>query len=170
MEGYSNFNKNFWENTKKFQDIISKDMEKANLFETFHNLERMDHTLLDCMVSYAIASKYVTSDYKKYDKLNSFANNSKNMAIKMSKNFAKALPGLVMTNLGKVKIKDKYGKLKIDKMYFLPSTGEEFPLALGAITINGKLVVTVNYVDENRQSMLQIVTDKASEIIKESCK
>ena len=154
-------NESFWDNTKRFHQLILKDMEKTNLFEIFHNLERMDHTMLDCMVSFAPTAKYVTPEYSRFQKLNSFYHDKKNMAIKMSKKFAGALPGMVMTNLGRANIKDTYGRLKIDKLFFLPSTGEDFPLALGAVTINDKMVVTVNYVEKSKESMLLQVCDKA---------
>ena len=160
-----NKRKMFWDNARAFHDLVTKKMEKQNLFETFFALEAMDHTLLEAMLTFAATAKYVQPGSNRYAKLSRFAHDGKNQANKMCKRFVSNLPGTVMTNLGKANIPEDYGNLKIEKMHFLPSTSESFPLALGVITAGGQLSLTVNYVHQCRENELKQIVAEAKRLL-----
>ncbi len=160
-----NNKKGFWQNTKRFHQRIKNDMESKNLFETFIDLESMDHTLMDAMLGFGILAGDVPKSFSKYEKLSSFASKKNNMAVSFGKKFSASIPGLVMTNLGKVNIPDTFGNLKVDKMFFAPSTSEYFPLALGVITAGGKLTLTINFVDEAITERMVQIRDCAMDIL-----
>jgi NRPS condensation-like uncharacterized protein len=83
----------FWENTKRIHALVSRDMEKANLFLPFHNLERLDHTLMEYFLSFAQMSAYVGPESDRYEALHAFGADRKNTAVKLVKKFTRALPG-----------------------------------------------------------------------------
>ena len=142
--------KGFWENVKKFHNTATQKIKSTNLFEPFLTIEQMDPTLIDAIASFGILAETVPPDFTRYEKLSTFGHKKKNEAIKLAHSFLKLSPGTVMTNLGKPDIPNVYGDMKIEKMYFAPSTDERFPLVIGAITSGDKLVVTLNYVNACR--------------------
>ena len=70
-----------------------------------------------------------------------------------------------MTNLGKPDVPNVYGEMQIEKMYFAPSTDERFPLVIGALTAGGKLVVTLNYIEESRIPEMKKIRDMALDFL-----
>lgn len=79
-------------------------------------------------------------------------------------------PGLVLTNLGKPAIPEVFGEMTVDRMFFAPSTDKRFPMVIGSLTAGGKLVITMNYVDEtdktSNSDRMKKVMLKAYEFIK----
>ena len=157
--------KKFWENVEKFHNTAIKEIESANLFEPFITIEKMDPTLIDAIASFGVLAEIVPPDFTRYEKLSTFAHKKKNEAIKLAHRFLKLSPGTVMTNLGKPDIPDVYGDMKIEKMYFAPSTDERFPLVIGAITSGDKLVTTLNYVEESRTQEMKEINEMALNLL-----
>lgn len=157
----------FWQNVKRFHNTVKKEIESTNLFESFFTLESLEPTILDALASFGTLAGTVPKGFSRYEKLSSFANKKKNIAIKLSKRFLRLSPGLIMTNLGKLDIPDVYGDMQIDKMFFAPSTDKRFPLVLGALTVAGKLILTINYVEESRTDNMIKIRDRAVHYLEE---
>ncbi len=157
--------RDFWQNVKRFHDTATNQINSAYLFEPLLTIEQMDPTLIDAIASFGILAETVPPEFTRYDKLSTFASDKNNEAIKLAHRFLKLSPGTVITNLGMVDIPDVYGDMRIDKMYFAPSTDERFPLVIGALTVGGKLVVTLNYVNESRTSEMKEIRDMALELL-----
>ena len=157
--------RNFWQNVKRFHDTATNNINSAFLFEPLLTIEQMDHTLIDAIASFGILAETVPPGSTRYDKLSTFASDKNNEAIKLAHRFLKLSPGTVMTNLGNFDIPVVCGDMQIDKMYFAPSTDERFPLVIGALTVGGKLVVTLNYVEESRIGEMKKIRDMALELL-----
>lgn len=160
-----NPNINFWQNVKRFHDIATNKINSANLFEPLLTIEQMDPTLIDAIASFGVLAERIPPEYTRHDKLSTFARAKNNEAIKLAHRFLKLSPGTVMTNLGKPDIPNIYGDIQIEKMYFAPSTDERFLLVMGALTVGGKLVVTLNYVTKSRTSEMKKIRDMALDLL-----
>ncbi|HOI41004.1 MAG TPA: condensation domain-containing protein [Methanobacterium sp.] len=157
--------RNFWQNVKRFHDTATNNINSAFLFEPLLTIEQMDPTLIDAIASFGILAETVPPGFTRYDKLSTFASDKNNEAIKLAHRFLKLSPGTVMTNLGNPDVPDVYGDIKVEKMYFAPSTDERFPLVIGALTAGGKLVVTLNYVEESRIDEMKKIRDMAFDLL-----
>lgn len=155
----------FWQNVKRFHDTATNEIKSANLFEPLLTIEQMDSTLIDAIASFGILAEIVPPEFTRYGKLSTFASKKKNEAIKLAHRFLKLSPGTVMTNLGKPDVPNVYGEMQIEKMYFAPSTDERFPLVIGALTAGGKLVVTLNYIEESRIPEMKKIRDMALDFL-----
>lgn len=153
----------FWQNAARFHDIANKTVETTNLFAPFVAVEGLEPRLLDAMSSFGTLAETVPEGSSRYEKLSAFAAKEKNPAIKLSKRFLRMSPGLILTNLGKPDMPDTYGDIKVQKMFFAPSTDKRFPLVIGAVTVGGRLIATINYVDEDRQASLSDAMKKIAD-------
>ena len=66
-------------------------------------------------------------------------------AIKIGNKFKTSLPDIIITNIGGLKFKQKYGDLLLDNMILIPSTSFSLSLVIGAVGVSGKSVVSINY-------------------------
>ena len=58
------------------------------------------------------------------------------------------LPGVINTNLANINFPERYGEIELERMYFAPATGPDYPLVIGVITTSGRLTLTLNYMEE----------------------
>jgi NRPS condensation-like uncharacterized protein len=58
------------------------------------------------------------------------------------------MPGLAITNLGKLDYPEKYGSLELDRFIFVTSGTPYIELIIPVVTIAGKLTFTINYLEE----------------------
>jgi hypothetical protein len=52
------------------------------------------------------------------------------------------------TNLGRLNYPETYGGLRLDRMFFVPPAVRLVPLILGGIGVNGRLVFSLNYIEQ----------------------
>ncbi len=142
----------FWTNAKVIHNLVTSAMDKTNLYEAAVTLESMDPTLINAMSSFGTLAETVPMGFSRYEKLSAFAADKKNQAVRLARLFLNMSPGLVLTNLGKPAIPEAFGEMKLDRMFFAPSTDERFPMVIGSLTAGGKLVITMNYVDETEKA------------------
>ena len=170
--GY-NPRESFWTNAKVIHSLVGSAMDKTNLFEAAVMLESMDPTLINAMSSFGALAETVPKGYSRYEKLSAFAADKKNQAVILASRFLNMSPGLVLTNLGKPAIPEVFGEMTVDRMFFAPSTDKRFPMVIGSLTAGGKLVITMNYVDEtdktSNSDRMKKVMLKAYEFIKLMC-
>ena len=58
------------------------------------------------------------------------------------------MPGLAITNLGRLDYPTKYGSLELDRFIFFTSCTPLIELIIPVVTIAGKLTFTINYLEE----------------------
>lgn len=145
-----------WENARIFNTGMKKNVNDKNLFKGFYETAGLDAFLLDGM-SFALIGKDVDPSEPRYKKLRDFAEDKKNMAVVFVKRFLTFIPGTIMTNLARLKIKENYNSFSLDRIYFAPSSSPHLQLAIGAATVADCLVVTLNYAEANDNTEL---TDK----------
>jgi NRPS condensation-like uncharacterized protein len=64
----------------------------------------------------------------------------------------KSVVPLSVTNLGRLDFPTKIGQLELDKLFFVPPSGPFLELVLGVVTGAEKLVITINYMEETRNT------------------
>ncbi|MFX0063823.1 MAG: hypothetical protein ACFFC7_16755, partial [Candidatus Hermodarchaeota archaeon] len=159
--------KSFWENVRGFHQQAVKKINNRTMFSSAVQIESLDPTLADVIISFTTTAKLVSPDYSRYEKLNAFAQNKKNVAINMSEKFLSSLPGTIMTNLGRLDFPDSYGNLRLDTVYFAPSGSTTVPLLLGAVGASGKLTLTITFLEtgddevQKKKFLMEEVRDRA---------
>ena len=135
----------FWQNVVDLHQSIKAKIEKRDMFKSAMDLEALDPTLADVIVSFALFAKEVSQEASRYEKLNSFAADQNNIAINLAGKFQDALPKVLNSNLGRLDFPRKYGQMILEKMYFTPAGGTKVPVVIGAVGINDNLAITLNY-------------------------
>jgi len=75
--------------------------------------------------------------------------NKKNATYKISKGVISKLPGMTATNLGRLDFPEIYGNLRLDRLFLLPSAGEDIPLIIGGVGVCGSMTFSLNYLEQN---------------------
>ncbi|MFC1910712.1 hypothetical protein ACFLXC_05455 [Chloroflexota bacterium] len=140
--------KSFWDNTRVFHRMAHQKMESMACFQVMYQMEDIDGTLMDILLGFGTMSKLVQSGTSRYEKLSSFAKDQKNAANQLAARFIKALPGVINTNLANMNFPERYGEIELERMYFAPATGPDYPLVIGVITTSGRLTLTLNHMEE----------------------
>ncbi|MDH4214054.1 MAG: hypothetical protein OEV85_09050 [Candidatus Thorarchaeota archaeon] len=140
-----NKSKSFWENVGNLHKSIQSRIEKGDMFASAMDLESLDPTLVDVLVSFALLAKNVPKESIRYKKLNSFANDKNNVAIDLGTKFLDQLPKVINTNLGRLEFPKNYGQLTLKTMYFAPSGGTKVPVIMGAVGVSDVLTITLSY-------------------------
>ena len=76
------------------------------------------------------------------------ARDTKNVAYTLSRKCTSNFPGTINTNLGRLDHPETYGNLRLDRMLFIPGASMFIPLILGGVGQSGKLVFSLNYVED----------------------
>jgi NRPS condensation-like uncharacterized protein len=78
------------------------------------------------------------------------------------------IPDVITTNLGRLGIPEEVDGIKVESVFFTPSSGLKLEIASGIATAGGRLTITLNYhsgyFDGER---IRKVRDRAEEILKE---
>jgi NRPS condensation-like uncharacterized protein len=116
-------------------------------------------TLIDG-INFATYGKWVSDEFSRYEKLSGFIQNKENTAVAISNQIIDNMPGLMISNLGNVKTQKEYGSLKLDQLHFVTSSSPFLDLVIGVITVNGKLTLTLNYMEEGNSGALSVELEK----------
>lgn len=158
--------RDFWSNVRVFQEIAHRRMAALDCFEVMFQMEDIDPGLMDVLLGFGTMAGYVPRGEKRYDKLSSFAGNKKNAANKLAKHFLAALPGTIITNLADLNFPETYGPLILERLFFAPATGPDYPLVMGVVTTGGRLTLTLNYFEETAASdAMAAVIDRAEQYL-----
>ena len=74
----------------------------------------------------------------------------------------KDYPGLLIANLGSLKFSQNYGNLKLEKLYFSPSSipTPDGGLIIGVVSMNNKLSITLNFmVKADKNNYLNLMNE-----------
>ena len=140
--------KSFWDNARVFDRTAHKKMESLECFEVMYQMEDMDGSLMDALLGFGTMSQLVPPGTSKYEKLSAFTQDRDNAVNQLAERFMKALPGVINTNLANMDFPRRYGDFELERMFFAPATGPQYPLVLGVITTSGRLTLTLNYMEE----------------------
>ena len=154
--------KPFWENARAFHHVAHRKMDSLACFQVMYEMEDIDGPLMDVLLGFGTMSQLVAPGASRYEKLASFAQDRKNAANQLAARFAGALPGAVNTNLGNLAFPKRYGEMQLERLYFVPSTGPDFPLVIGVATTSGRLTLTLNYLEETSSTQaMTAIRDQA---------
>jgi len=149
--------KSVWKNAQKIHRIIRRDVEK--LKTVAHELSLFDPELIDALVNVAPFIQLFPDVFEKTENLSTFASDTKNVAITLSRKSTSGSPGTVNTNLGRLDYPEIFGNLQLDRMFFIPGASRFTPLILGGVGLNGKLVFTLNYIEELGEKGSSLASD-----------
>lgn len=142
-----NTEKTFWENSQEIHGAIRKGLEQLDTVN--HEMIYLDPILLDA-ISFALSTKLVPKAFERTKNLSAFAHDTKNIVFMLSVVRDVINPIIVNTNLGRLDFPETYGNLRLDNIFFVPPVSITFPypLMFGGVGFNGKLVFTLNYVEQ----------------------
>lgn len=137
--------KNFWENGKIYHRLTRLALDKYEDLKGLYNLSFIDSGLLEAM-TFARHVGYSPEVFAGHPKLSRLAPGGKNLAVKLSGQGMSAYPGLLITNMGILKLDSKYGALELEKLFFAPSSMPlpEGGLIIGVATFNRQLTISLN--------------------------
>ena len=137
--------KSIWENAQEIHGFIRKDVEK--LKTPGPEMLLFDPTLIDAF-NFSICAQIIPEAFERTKNLSAFAHDTKNVALSLSHKITSGTPGTINTNIGRLDYPEIYGDLRLDRMFFIVGASEFTPLILGGVGLNGKLVFSLNYVEE----------------------
>jgi len=142
--------RSFWSNAVDLHKIIQRRVKMLD--NSGLDMERFNPTLIDAFFNLAPYIKNVPSAFNKTENLSAFASDKKNVALKISKDIVSKLPGLTTTNLGRMDFPEVYGNLRLDRLFLIPSAGEDIPLIIGGVGVCGRLTFSLNYLEQNNSN------------------
>jgi len=137
----------FWENAKIFNKEVKKKLDINEMFKFAVLTGLIDQSIVDAR-SFSFMGKLVPSNFSRYEKIQAFSNDETNIVNKRAKKQIPQLPGLALTNLGRLDYPTKYGSLELDRFIFVASGSTFIELVISAVTVAGKLSFTINYLEE----------------------
>lgn len=139
--------KSFWRNAEDLHKIIQRRVKKLD--NSGLDMEQFNPTLIDAFFNLAPYIKKVPDAFNQTENLSAFASDKKSVALKISNNAVSKLPGLITTNLGHQDYPEIYGNLRLDRLFLIPSAGEDIPLILGGAGVCGRVTFSLNYLEQN---------------------
>ncbi|GFZ33170.1 hypothetical protein CSC2_36960 [Clostridium zeae] len=134
----------FWNNARSYQKRLRTELDNYKDLQALTSISDINCRFMEAL-TFARHVNYNPSYFNDHQKLSKLADN-KHIAARIYNEGLKQYPGLLITNIGALKYSDIYGNLKIEKIYFAPSSipTQDGGLIIGAITINNKLSITLN--------------------------
>lgn len=144
--------KTFSDNVSLFQQKVLHELNGNKTLEPLLGYY-ISPTLVDG-INVATYGRWVSDEFSRYQKISGFIQNKTNKAVAISNQMVNNMPGLMISNLGSVKTQKEYGSLKLDQLHFVTSSSPFLDLVAGVVTANGKLTLTLNYMEEDASSNL----------------
>ena len=137
----------FWENAKIFNKKVKEKLDINEVFKFAALTGLIDQSIVDAR-AFSFMGKLVPSNFSRYEKIQAFSNDDANIVNKRAKKQLPEMPGLAITNLGRMDYPVKYGSLELDRFIFIASGSPFIELIISAVTVAGKLSFTINYLEE----------------------
>jgi NRPS condensation-like uncharacterized protein len=138
--------KDFWENAKIFNEKVREKLDIKKVFKIAALIGLFDQSLVDTR-SFSFMGNLVPSNFSRYEKIHAFSNDEKNMINKRTKKQIPKMPGLAITNLGRLDYPTKYGPLELERFIFITSGTPYMELVIPVVTVAEKLTFTINYLE-----------------------
>lgn len=143
----------FWDNVRLFHQKVIKELEARKALKNLMGYNTSP-TLTDA-INFAMYGKWVSGGFSRYEKISKFIENN-NEAVKISRRLVTTTPVLMMSNLGQIKNLETPNDLQLDRLYFITSSSPYLDLVAGLITANGKLTLTLSYVEPEENNLNHI--------------
>jgi len=137
----------FWENVKNFNKKMKQNLDINKVFEFAALTGIIDQSIVDAR-SFSLLGKLVPSYFSRYEKIQTFSNDGSNIVNKRARKQIPELPGLAITNLGRLDYPVKYGSLELDRFIFVTIGSPFIELIVSVVTVAGRLSFTINYLEE----------------------
>ena len=141
-----NAKKDFWENAKIFNEKARENLYIEKIFKFAAITDIIDQTIVDAR-QFSFFGPLVPSSSSRYEKIHAFSSNEKNVINKRAKKQIPGLPGLAITNLGRLDYPTQYGSLELDRFILITSGTPYIELVIPVVTVAGKLTFTINYLE-----------------------
>ncbi|MEG1313516.1 MAG: condensation domain-containing protein, partial [Bacilli bacterium] len=143
----------FWDNVRSYHKNVRSEVENSKDLHSLISLSNMDSTLMEAL-TFARHINYNPDKFENCERLCKLSPKKKHIATRLSQAGLKEYPGLLITNLGSLEYASNYDKIKLDKIYFAPSSipMQGGGLIIGAVSVNNKLVITLNIMISNEKS------------------
>ena len=139
--------KDFWENAKIFNEKARENLYIEKIFKFAAITDIIDQTIVDAR-QFSFFGLLVPSSANRYEKIHAFSSDEKNIINKRAKKQIPGLPGLAITNLGRLNYPTQYGSLELDRFILITSGSPYIELVIPVVTVAGKLTFTINYLEE----------------------
>ena len=150
--------KTFSDNVSLFHQKVQHELNGNKILEPLIGYY-IEPTLVDG-INFATYGRWVSDDFSRHEKLSGFIKNKSNKAVAISDQIIDNMPGLMISNLGNVKTHKEYVSLKLDQLHFVTSSSPFLDLVIGAVTVNGKLTMTLNYMEDDNSGDSSIELEK----------
>lgn len=156
-----NREKSFWENAEEFHKVIQNRM--GTLDTSDFDAEPFDPTLINAALNFAPYIQYTSEAFDLTENLSAFAQDTENIAFKISHMIQSKLPNMIVTNLGRMDYPESYGNLKLDRIFFLPAAPGSVPntpqMILGSVSVSGRLTLSLNYAEDSGNNAMSSIGD-----------
>jgi len=142
-----NRKKDFWENAKIFNEKARENLYIDKIFKFAAITDIIDQTIVDAR-QFSFFGPLVPSSSSRYEKIHAFSSDEKNVINKRAKKQIPDLPGLAITNLGRLDYPTLYGSLELHRFILITSGTPYIELVIPVVTVAGKLTFTTNYLEE----------------------
>ena len=160
-----NRKKNFWENAKIFNEKARENLYIDKIFKFAAITDIIDQTIVDAR-QFSFFGPLVPSSSSRYEKIHAFSSDEKNVINKRAKKQIPDLPGLAITNLGRLDYPTKYGYLELDRFILITSGTPYIELVIPVVTVAGRLTFTINYLEETTEtSTMESIKNKVLEYL-----
>ncbi len=120
----------FWDNVKNIQKVNSSMLSKRkNILSKLLFQGCMDNSFIDA-INFQTAGKWKSEVVDEY---NSLIGRNRNSEF------------IITSNLGRKKIQEDYGNVKLEEVAFLSPIALGFDANIGIITVNGKMTISIQY-------------------------
>jgi len=153
-----NIKKDFWENASVFHKKIKSRLDIKNIFKNISNWSHLEPGIMES-INFKLLGSLPTGNGR--DKLFHYSERSDLISSILKRNKMDSLDNIIMgtaiTNLGALKIPNKYGNLELDSMIMNP--GGAFPLVMvqmvvAVATVSGRMSILLEF-EESRLSKVQ---------------
>ncbi len=146
-------NCDLWKASKKiYQKANPEKSRNEALIRTLNNF-KLPSSLMEAQF-FAAFAHLVPPTSPSYDKMQAFLSDDKNIAVKMvKKRLSKGIVlAQIMTNLGNLNFPVKYSGLSLKNLILMPSCSPYTELAIGVLTHNNQLNITLNHMESTISS------------------
>ena len=138
--------KTFLDNVTIFHQKVQDELTGIKTLEPLLGYN-ISPTLVDG-INFATYGRWVSDEFSRYQKISGFIKNKSNKAVAISNQIIDNMPGLMISNLGNVKTQKECGYIKLGQLHFVTSSSPFLDLVIGVVTVNGKLTLTLTYMEE----------------------
>ena len=137
--------KSLWDNAAVLHRAIHSRLENPTVLG--NKIPVFEPSLIDAINPFGLYVDKVPGAYTRTKTLQRFFNDTGTVARTFTRNFEKNAIGFISSNLGRIDMPQSHEGPRLDRLIFVPAASELNPLMLGGIGINGRIVISLPFVD-----------------------